>query len=246
MQRKEFITLLGSGLLGSSLFSYNRTIQEHLFTQQELMGIEVTTLRNTSAYRLRTQAAEAFENMRQAAKKEAGIHIHVVSSFRDFDHQNRIWARKYNRFSSQGLSPLDAIHKIIEYSTIPGTSRHHWGTDIDLIDLNTDQPKDVLQTVHFDENGPFCKLREWLENRATDFGFYIVYTNEKNRKGFKYEPWHYSYAPISKSMLEAYRKLPLREILQELRVVGSLHINSDFIQKYINENILDINPVLLA
>ena len=27
-----------------------------------------------------------------------------------------------------------AIDKIIEYSTLPGTSRHHWGTDIDIID----------------------------------------------------------------------------------------------------------------
>ena len=27
---------------------------------------------------------------------------------------------------------IDAINEIIRFSTIPGTSRHHWGTDIDI------------------------------------------------------------------------------------------------------------------
>ena len=246
MQRKDFITLLSSGLIGSMVLAQSRDSQDPKFTQQELMGIEVTGLQRTSSYQLRPEAALAFEEMRKAAREEVNVQIQVVSSFRDYNHQNRIWTRKYDRYINQGLSPLDAISKIIEYSTIPGTSRHHWGTDIDIIDLNATQPKDVLLPENFHENGPYCELREWLEERAADFEFHIVYTNKENRKGFKYEPWHYSYAPVAKPLLQAYRKLPLQEILQQLRLVGSDHFTPDFTRKYISENILDINPILLA
>ena len=34
------------------------------------------------------------------------------------------------------LEPKKAISEIIRFSTVPGTSRHHWGTDIDIIDGN--------------------------------------------------------------------------------------------------------------
>ena len=42
-----------------------------------------------------------------------------------------------------------AIDKIIEYSTLPGTSRHHWGTDIDIIDAEPPEEGDVLLPKNF-------------------------------------------------------------------------------------------------
>lgn len=195
-------------------------------------------------FSLRKEAYDAFIKMQAAAAKD-GISIHVVSSYRNYAHQNRIWERKYKRFTKQGLSPIQAIQKIIAYSTIPGTSRHHWATDIDIIDKNASYSGDVLVPSKFHGDGPFCKLREWLEANANTYGFYIVYTDHPNRKGFKYEPWHYSYAPISKPMLKKYKELDLKKMLQEQKLIGSEHFNEDFINTYINANILDINPILL-
>ena len=140
---------------------------------------------------------------------------------------------------------MQAIEKIIEYSTIPGTSRHHWGTDLDLIDGNAPRPESVLVASNFHGTGPFCKMKEWMDEHAESFEFYEVYTNDANRKGFKYEPWHFSYAPVSKPMLQAYKKLDIKEILSEEKVKGSTHFSDAFIQKYRTENILDINPKLL-
>ncbi len=196
-------------------------------------------------FSLRKEAYDAFVKMRTAAAKD-GISIHVVSSYRNYAHQNRIWERKYKRFTKQGLAPLNAIKKIIEYSTIPGTSRHHWATDIDIIDKNASYSGDVLIPKKFHGDGPFCKLREWLENNANSFGFYIVYTDRSDRKGFKYEPWHYSYAPISKPMLQAYKKLDVKKMLQAEKFEGKINVYEDFINSYIKENILDINPQLLG
>ena len=84
-----------------------------------------------------------------------------------------------------------------------------------------------------------------MDEHAASFGFYEVYTNDANRKGFKYEPWHFSYAPVSKPMLQAYKKLNIKEILSEEKVKGSAHFTNEFIEKYRTENILDINPKLL-
>ena len=89
------------------------------------------------------EAGEAFVNMKKEALKE-GIKIEIVSGFRSYNRQKQIWNRKFRINKMNGLSPQQNILKIIEYSTLPGTSRHHWGTDIDIIDGNKTVSGDVL------------------------------------------------------------------------------------------------------
>ena len=194
---------------------------------------------------LRKEAYTAFLKMKDEAAK-SGIKIKVVSSYRNYAHQNRIWERKYKKFRSEGLAPIKAIKKIVEYSTIPGTSRHHWGTDLDIVDGNVKQPKSLLIASHFHNNGPFCKLKEWLDNHSESFGFYLVYTDNYHRKGFKYEPWHLSYKPLSFKYLKEYKALNIFKMLQEEQLMGSKHFTDGFIKSYISDNILDINPKLLS
>ena len=141
--------------------------------------------------------------------------------------------------------PIEAVERIIKYSTIPGTSRHHWGTDIDIIDANYPKPKSVLEEENYYGNGPYCKLKEWMNEHSESYGFYEVYTKNPNRKGFEYEPWHFSYAPVSIPMLKAYQKLDIKSILKEENVLGNANFSKEFINKYKTENILDINPKLL-
>ncbi|WP_452221708.1 M15 family metallopeptidase [Lacinutrix salivirga] len=216
--------------------------QENL-SYEELIGKGSPQLFG-NGYTLRKEAQTAFEKMKTAALKE-GIKIHVVSSYRGFEHQKRIWNRKYNRYINQGLSETDAIKKIIEYSTIPGTSRHHWGTDLDIIDANVKQPSNVLSPSHFNNNGVYCPLKEWMDANANTYGFYLVYTNTPNRKGFKYEPWHYTYKPLSNGYLKQYRDLDFTQLLKKEKLKGYNAFTNEFINKYLNENILDINPELL-
>ena len=144
-----------------------------------------------------------------------------------------------------GMDPLEAIDKIIEYSTIPGTSRHHWGTDIDLIDGYRKTEGDVLVPEKFKSGGPFEDFKKWMDENSKKFDFLLVYTDDPKRRGFKYEPWHYSYAPISIPMLTAYRRLNILQLLRQEEFYGSEHFTSGFIKNYIQNNILDINPELL-
>jgi len=225
------------------LISFN-TLQGK-FTRNQLIGKgNPDIIGDSYTSKMHKNAKNAFLKMKKEAAKE-GINIEVVSAYRSFQRQKEIFERKYKRYTKQGLSPEQAINKIIEYSTIPGTSRHHWGTDIDIIDANATRPKNVLVAENFYDDGPYCKLKEWLDLHSEEYGFYEVYTNNPNRKGFKYEPWHFSYAPVSKPMLQEYKTLDLKTILKEEKVLGNEYFSEEFISKYLKENILDINPKLL-
>lgn len=244
MRRRTFSKLSALGILGVSIPVLSNTIASQQISEDELLGKGTPLLTKTSTYRLRPEAAIAFEKMKVAASKE-GIDFKVVSSYRDYEHQNRIWERKYVRFTKSGLSPIQSIEKIIEYSTIPGTSRHHWGTDIDIVDAKPRIKGDLLVPSKFHGIGPFCAFKEWMDEHANAFGFYLVYTDLPTRKGFNYEPWHYSYKPLSQIYLKAYQNIDIKLQLQTAKLLGSENFSETFIHRYLRDNVMDINPKLL-
>ena len=246
MNRNQFIKTSIFGTLAVSIVSNFSFISiQDRYTRNQLIGKENPDITgDTYTSKMHKDAKVAFQEMKKEAAKD-GITLEVVSAYRSFKKQKELFENKYQQFISEGLSPIEAINKIIEYSTIPGTSRHHWGTDIDIIDANFPRPESVLEEEHFYGEGPYCKLKEWMNVHSEKFGFYEVYSNNPNRKGFKYEPWHFSYAPVSKPMLQEYKKLDILKVFQEEKILGSEYFNSDFIDIYRSQNILDINPELL-
>ena len=247
MTRDQFIKL--SSLAGLSLaiapqLSFSSLMDD--FSRNQLIGKgNPDIVGNSYRSKMHKDAKKAFDKMKAAAAKE-NINLEVVSAYRSFQRQKEIFERKYKNFTSSGMSPEDAIEKIIEYSTIPGTSRHHWGTDLDIIDANRPRLADPLLQKHFHGNGSYCNMKMWMDENSEKFGFFEAYTNNGNRKGFKYEPWHFSYAPISIPMLKSYQsKIDVNKMLSEEKIIGSEHFSDAFISRYIEENIMDINPKLL-
>lgn len=244
MQRRHFLkksALMGGLFLINPSMGWNLTDE---FSTEELIGKGKPALYGED-FKLREAARLQFNLMRKAAK-EQGFNIHVISSYRNYNHQNGIWERKYKNFRAQGFSHQKTIEKIIEYSTIPGTSRHHWGTDLDIIDATKGIPPNPLSEVHFNEGGRMRKFKLWLDENAEKYDFHLVYTNAPGRKGFKYEPWHFSYRPLSLKMLKQFNQMNLKSLLQSQKLMGSEHFSDEFIEKYQSENILDINPELLV
>ena len=192
---------------------------------------------------MQKEVYESYERMRQAAAKE-GIDIKVVSAHRSYNRQREIWNAKYKTLTSQGLPAKDAIQEIITYSTLPGTSRHHWGTDIDIIDNANPQSGDVLLAEKFYGDGPSSALRSWMNRNAADYGFLEVYTDHPNRKGFAHEPWHYTYHSLSKAYLEVLTNQVISEIAKDEQLLGRKFLDADFFKSYTTEHLLDINPKL--
>lgn len=240
MNRRFFAKTVTMSALG---FGFTGFSNKHQFSVDELLG-RVEPILFGDAYLLRLEAATSFMMMKAAAA-EAGFDIYSESSYRSYQRQEEIWTGKYDRFTKEGMSPLEAIKKIIEYSTIPGTSRHHWGTEVDIIDKNMERPEDPLLQEHFETGGVYEGLKAWLDENRETYGFYEVYNNTPGRRGFHYEPWHLSYKAISQPMLKEFLELDLKVVLQQKHLIGSEHFTNDFILQYINENMLDINPALL-
>lgn len=169
-------------------------------------------------------ALAAFMRMRQAAAKE-GIDLIPFSSFRDFATQCRIWNSKFlgkkplydeqgNVRDASGLTPEQRIDYILNWSAIPGGSRHHWGTEIDVVDGAKMPPNYIVQLLpqEVESGGIFAVLHDWLDENMADFGFFRPYARFQG--GMFCEPWHLSYAPVSLPALEALTLDILREAVE--------------------------------
>lgn len=244
MHRRLFIKKSSGAALAVSLAPTIIIKEDREYSILELMGKEDIKLYG-EGINLRKEAHDAFVKMKKAAYSD-GIDLKIVSSYRNFYRQEAIFERKYLRYTEEdGMEPMSAIEKIIEYSTIPGTSRHHWGTDADIIDGYRKTNGDVLVPEKFESGGPFEDFKLWMDENSETYGYHLVYTDDPKRRGFKYEPWHYSYAPISIPMLEAFRRKNIVALLEKEEFYGAEHFTIGFLRSYIQNNILDINRSLL-
>jgi len=147
-----------------------------------------------NAYLLTTVADSLF-SMVSAAKKE-GIVFKVISASRNFDQQKAIWEKKWLARKSQFPNELARAKNILLYSSMPGTSRHHWGTDFDLNSLD---PK------YFQSSKGKTEY-QWLLDNAERFGFYQPYNNDPQRTGYNEEKWHWSFFPFGDLFTQAYEQ----------------------------------------
>ena len=221
----------------------NKLVHTQEINTEILIGMDDSRIVSDTIL-LEKETYSAFIKMKDAAEKD-GIIIKLVSGFRDFYRQQMIWNNKYKKFTNEfSLDGPTAIKEIIRFSTIPGTSRHHWGTEIDIIDKNFENEKDLLISKKYEEGGIFNSLKKWMDKNSKRFGFYIVYDDDSNRPGFEYEPWHYTYKPISDLYQREFLKLNLKSIISKTKVEGKEFINDEFIKKYIDENIMGISSYL--
>ncbi len=156
---------------------------------------------------LRKDAYAAFKKMATAAKA-AGINFKIISATRNFASQKGIWEGKWTgkRLLSDGQNAAKAIPdpatralKILEYSSMPGTSRHHWGTDIDINNLNNS----------YFEKGKGLQEYNWLVANAASYGFCQPYTpkGEAREHGYNEEKWHWSYKPVASQLTTAAKQI---------------------------------------
>jgi LAS superfamily LD-carboxypeptidase LdcB len=174
-------------------------------------------------------AAQAIVGLRRACRA-ASIDLVIVSSFRSFERQVQIWNGKYvgerpvlgrdgEAFDRTRGDPNALIDAILAWSALPGASRHHWGTDVDVVDgavlASGYQPR--LVPEEYAPGGVFERLGAWLDAHLAEHGFFRPYRTD--RGGVQPEAWHLSYAAIAVPALE---DLTL-EVLIEAVAASSMH-----------------------
>ncbi len=183
---------------------------------------------------LHVHVVAPFLNLRRAALA-AGFDLTPASSFRDFARQLAIWNAKYSGtlpiYDASGraleaarLTPPERITAILQWSALPGASRHHWGTDLDLIDRKAagEGYRVQLTTEEFTAPGPFAPLAQWLEINAPRFGFFRPYRGVLS--GVRPEPWHFSFAPVAEPARRALSAGVLREALNAAGLLGGEYV----------------------
>lgn len=190
---------------------------------------------------LHREVIEPFRALRAAAAL-VGIDLRAVSSFRDFERQRVIWNDKFRGrrplLDRAGrpleVSELDAaarVEAILVWSALPGASRHHWGTDLDVYDAAAMPDVSQLRLVpeEYAPQGPFARLEDWLARHLEGHGFFRPYRprplDERRRGdsdggGVGPEPWHLSFAPLAEGFLSALTPQLLAATLTEVELEG--------------------------
>lgn len=139
------------------------------------------------------EAYSAYQSMYAAAQKD-GINLVIISATRNFNRQKAIWENKWSKLSGNDTTK---VKQIMRYSSMPGTSRHHWGSDVDFISVEPG----------YWTKGEGLRAYNWLKENAYKFGFFQPYTDNPDHTGYAEERWHWSYAPLSIPYLEAFTEI---------------------------------------
>ena len=179
---------------------------------------------------LHREVVEPFMALRSAAAVD-GLDIAAFSAFRDFNAQVDIWNRKYRGerplYDRDGrardhaaLTEEEIVEAILVWSAVPGGSRHHWGTEIDIYDRAAlpEGYRVQLLPAEYSADGVFAPLATWLDENLQRFGFYRPY--DQDRGGVFPEPWHISFAPISTRALTLLTEDVIAGALRESNVLG--------------------------
>jgi LAS superfamily LD-carboxypeptidase LdcB len=187
---------------------------------------------------LHTHVAAPFLALRRAALAD-GFDVVPQSSFRDFSRQLAIWNGKFSgerpMYGAAGelldaaqLTAARRVEAILLWSALPGASRHHWGTDVDLIDRRATAPdyRAQLTAQEFAAGGPYAALGAWLQVHAARFGFFRPFRGVVS--GVAPEPWHFSFAPVAENARRAltlgvlHRAIAAAPLLGKEEVLGRL------------------------
>jgi len=174
---------------------------------------------------LKPETLNAFENFCEEAGK-CGFKPKIESGYRSFDRQLLIWNEKVsgkrkvldkngNPIDIASISGLELMQTILLWSALPGTSRHEWGTDIDVINAAV-VPENYEAELTLEESfGIFGEFHKWLDSQLENgnaFGFKRVFLPGIGR--IQPEPWHLSYMPQAIKIEQSFSTENLAELLK--------------------------------
>ena len=164
LERRNLLRILGCTFLAPtsalrSLLDPLRAVPSVIadLTLLQLIGWQKPSLRSgrwNDAELLR-EATESLDEMSHAARAD-GVNVWARSGHRTLSQQRYRWNSKFRGRESvrtpdgwrgrldRDLSTEEKVRRILGYTAFPGTSRHHWGTDVDMAQSYSDHCADYL------------------------------------------------------------------------------------------------------
>lgn len=145
-------------------------------------------------------------SMIEAAYKD-GVNLVIRSPYRDSARQNMLFDRKVNKYTSQGMSYMDAYKLAAQAVTVPGCSEHEIGLAFDI----TSDTYSNLNAAFGD-----TAAGKWLAEHSYEYGFIIRYPLGKEEiTGIEYESWHFRYVGKSAAKIIVDEDLTLEEFWEK-------------------------------
>ena len=152
---------------------YNQLPNDYI--PENLVNINIKCAINHHMFTIK-EVKEAFEEMCMDLKS-IGLNIKVLSAYRNYDSQMKLYTRYVERDGEEAANT---------YSAKPGHSEHQTGLALDV-------KNNTLSFTEFDKTLEYT----WLKSNAHQYGFIIRYPkNKEHITGYKYEPWHLRYVGI--------------------------------------------------
>lgn len=173
---KEIVSIVNTNsIISENLVDLNEEVilvNKHYYlnknyTPSDLVKVET----NYSKYNilLNEEAYMQFKLLYQAALKKE-IKILIISGYRDYCEQMKIWKQKSNYYSKEWIE---------RYVAFPGHSEHQTGLAVDI---------EIKKSLELN------KCIEWLKLNSYKYGFILRYPKGKEEiTGYNYEPFHYRY-----------------------------------------------------
>ena len=216
-----------------------QNVDANLSQNIDLFGASDLHLIEWQDVKIHPQILDALLQLTDRAKN-AGFDLRVASGFRSFERQLLIWNKKVSglrpvlnhtgeAIDINSLNDDEKVFAILHWSALPGASRHHWGTDIDVYDASRLPDDYQLQlTVEETENGgPFAEFHQWLtEELKEGSDFFRPYVSGVG--GISPEPWHLSHAPLAHIFATQLSDITLREKIQATDILLKENILKNF------------------
>lgn len=184
-------------------------IQKELKFERFLIGKET----------INTSIINSLSRLFSEAEKN-GFRFTLVSGYRSIAYHKNLFDQSVQRHRDAGYSLEQAQNMTLSYSQMPGSSEHHTGLAVDIIDtafLNDRQDlyDDVDQLIS----------QQWLINHAVDYGFILRYPKTKvNWTGINYEPWHFRFVGQENAIYMTKNGLSLEEYIEDLTTNSKSHL----------------------
>ena len=173
-----------------------------------------------------------------------GFELSIESAYRSFEKQLSIWNRKARgelKLLNEKGEPMERpkdeeelMYAILTWSALPGASRHHLGTDLDVVDGNACPEGYEVQLTPAECDGMFApfhqRLTELMES-GESFGFERVFVPGRGK--IQPEKWHIAHLPTSRKYLEDFSLPELRKLYEKTDIAckSALLDNLEFLAK---------------
>ena len=156
-----------------------------------------------------------------------------------------------NPIDPDGRSGPELVRTILFWSALPGESRHHWGTEIDVFDRSRLPPGKAPELLPHEvaPGGAFHDLHAWRDQNIELFGFFRPYAFRKSEGSMMSELWHLSFADRSMPLLERVTPTLLMSAINGEGMAGLEHVTAmldEIVAAHHRSNCLPTEQIAIA